>query len=263
MTPSNSIQKAILLLGDGSNGKSTYLRGCEAFIGRQNIAALSLHKLEQDRFALARLVGKLANICYDLPTAHLSSTSNFKALTGGDVLLAERKFCDSFEFLPFCKVIFSANRPPHSDDATHGFFRRWLVVPFLRCFEEGAKGTKTREEMDARLADPTELSGVLNKVLYALAKIRRSGFTESETTRQTWQEFKAVTDPLAVWLEQNTVLLPTAMVAKGELMAAFNRHLTDSGKPPMGKTAFGLALKRAVPGIEEAQRMLRGRMQWT
>jgi putative DNA primase/helicase len=220
---------------------------------------LSLHKLEQDKFSTARLIGKLANICPDLPAAHLSSTSTFKALTGGDVMLAERKFCDSFEFVPFSKLIFSANRPPHSDDSTHGFFRRWLVVPFLRSFEEGAKDTKPREELDAILADPAELSGVLNKALSALAKIRRSGFTESKTIRETRQEFKAVTDPLAVWLEQNTVQLPTAMVAKGELMGAFNRHLTGTGKPPMSQMALGQAMKRAVPGIEEAQRTWRGK----
>jgi putative DNA primase/helicase len=89
MMPTNPIQKAVLLLGEGSNGKSTYLRACVAFIGKSNTAALSLHKLEQDKFAAARLMGKLANVCPDLPTGHLTSTMMFKALTGGDVLSAE------------------------------------------------------------------------------------------------------------------------------------------------------------------------------
>ena len=53
-----------------------------AFIGKLNAAALSLHKIEQDKFAAARLFGKLANICPDLPTAHLSSTSMFQAFCG-------------------------------------------------------------------------------------------------------------------------------------------------------------------------------------
>jgi P4 family phage/plasmid primase-like protien len=258
MMPDTSIQKAVLLLGEGSNGKSTYLRAVQAFIGRHKTAALSLHKLEQDRFAVARLVGKLANICPDLPTAHLSSTSMFKALTGGDVLSAEYKFRDSFEFLPYCKLVFSANRPPQSDDATHGFFRRWQVVPFARCFEEGAKETIPREELDAILADPSELSGVLNKALLALVKIRRNGFTQSDSMRQAWDEFRTATDPLAVWLEQETIQLPTAMVAKSDLMIAFNKHLNDLGKPPMTKTAFGLAIKRARPEVTEAQRTWRG-----
>ena len=259
ITPVNDIQKAVLLLGEGSNGKSTYLSLCTAFIGRHNSAALSLHKLEQDRFAVARLVAKLANICPDLPTAHLSSTSMFKALTGGDVLSAEHKFRDSFEYTPYVKLVFSANKPPQSDDATHGFFRRWQVVPFMRCFEEGAKETKSRSELDARLTEPTELSGLLNKALSALQKIRQSGFSEAPSMRQAWDDFRTATDPLRVWLDQETITLPTAMVSKWELMTAFNKHLVDAGKPPMVKTAFGLAIKRARPEIAEAQRNWRGR----
>jgi phage/plasmid-associated DNA primase len=100
-----------------------------AFIGKHNSTAASLHKLELDKFAGARLVGKLANICPDLPTSHLASTSIFKALTGGDVVTTEYKHKDSFEFTPFCKLLFSANKPPQSDDSTHGLFRRWQVIP--------------------------------------------------------------------------------------------------------------------------------------
>ena len=262
MTPENSIQKAVLLLGEGSNGKSAYLQACVAFVGRHNTAALSLHKIEQDKFAAARLMGKLANICPDLPTAHLSSTSMFKALTGGDVLSAEFKFRDSFEYTPFCKLVFSANKPPQSDDATHGFFRRWQVIPFLRCFEDDAVGTSRREDLDARLAAPAELSGVLNKALVALAQIRKVGFTQADSMRQAWDDFRTATDPLSVWLDQNTVELPNAMVAMGDLMVSFNKHLLAAGKSPMTKMAFGLALKRARKGIDKDQRTLRGRVQW-
>ncbi len=263
MTPENSIQKAVLLLGEGANGKSTYLRACAAFIGKHNTVALSLHKLEQDKFAAARLVGKLANICPDLPTAHLTSTSMFKALTGGDVLSAEYKFRDSFEYVPFAKLVFSANTPPHSDDATHGFFRRWQVVPFLKSFEDGDPATKTREELDAALANPTELSGVLNKALQALRKIRKAGFTQSKAMQEAWEEFRNATDPLAVWLAQATVQLPNVMISQTELRAAFNKYMEDSGKPGITKTAFGLALKRAAPTVEGAQRTLKGiSKQW-
>lgn len=80
--------------------------------------------------------------------------------------------------------------------------------------------------------------------------------------RQAWDDFRTATDPLVVWLDQQTLTLPTAMVAKSGLLAAFNKHLADSGKPPMTKMAFGLAMKRARPGISEAQRTLKGRVQW-
>jgi P4 family phage/plasmid primase-like protien len=263
MTPDTSIQKAVLLLGEGSNGKSTFLRACIAFIGKQNTAALSLHKLEQDKFAPARLVGKLANVCPDLPNAHLSSTSMFKAITGGDVLSAEYKFRDSFEYVPFCKLLFSAGSPPHSDDDTHGFFRRWQVVPFLRRFDQDAEGTVTREEIDARLSDPAELSGVLNKALLALATVRHGGFTDSDSMRQAWNEFRTATEPLAVWLDRYTVELPNVQVLQAELFTAFNAYMTDLGKQHPTKTAFGLALKRLRPRIEGKQLTHMGRShQW-
>jgi putative DNA primase/helicase len=263
LTSDRSIQKAILLLGEGSNGKSTYLRGIVNLVGKRNTTALSLHKIEQDRFAAARLIGKLANICPDLPTAHLSSTMMFKALTGGDVLSGEYKFKDSFEFLPFCKLVFSANKPPQSDDATHGFFRRWQVVPFDRSFEEGAADTVGREEMDARLANPAELSGVLNNALSALVGLRKYGFTQSESMRRSWEEFRTATDPLSVWLDQNTVDLPNVQILQTDLLLAFNKHMANLGKQPSTKTAFGLALKRVRPKIAVCQRTHMGKpRQW-
>ena len=105
ITPSRSSQKALLLLGEGSNGKSTYLRAVGAFVGSTNAAGVSLHKLESDRFATARLMGKLANICPDLPSTHLTETSVFKAIVGGDDLHAEYNYAESLEFQPYCRLV--------------------------------------------------------------------------------------------------------------------------------------------------------------
>lgn len=134
MTADTSMQKAILFKGEGGNGKSTYLRGVIAFLERHNVASLSLQKLETDRCAAARLVGKLANICPDLPSEHLAGTSMFKAITGGDIVTAAYKYRDSFEFIPFARLVFSANHLPRSSDGSPAFFDRWVVIPFRRSF---------------------------------------------------------------------------------------------------------------------------------
>jgi putative DNA primase/helicase len=111
MVPNTSIQKAVLLMGEGANGKSTWLSLLIAFIGKTNTSSVSLHKLESDRFAAARLIGKFANICPDLPSEHLAGTSVFKAITGGDSMPGEYKFKDSFDFVPYARLVFSANHP--------------------------------------------------------------------------------------------------------------------------------------------------------
>jgi P4 family phage/plasmid primase-like protien len=262
MTPNTSIQKAILLMGDGANGKSTYLRAVLAFIGKHNIAAVSLHRLENDRFSAARLIGRLANICPDLPGTELTSTSVFKAITGGDAMMAEYKFKDSFEFVPYARLVFSANHPPKSQDASPAFFRRWFVVPFERTFADGAPDTIPGDKLDAMLSDPAELSGVLNKALEALAAIRTRGLSESDSTLRATDEFRQATDPLAVWLDRKTILNPDAMTPQDYLHREYCRNCADAGRPTISKTAFGRAMKKLRPTVTDYQRTVNGMLTW-
>lgn len=260
MLPDTSIQKAVLLLGEGANGKSVWLNLLLNFLGRENVSALSLHKLEADKFAMARLVGKLANLGTDLPTSALASTSVFKAITGGDILCAERKYEPSFEFRSFARLLFSANSAPRSDDATHGFFRRWLVIPFTRTFDESDPATIPRAELDARLSQPGELAGLLNKALDALPVIRKGRFTESASTRDALGEFRRTTDPFGVWLDANVVERPDAMVAKDRLRSMYGQICQDAGRAVMGDVQFTAALKRLRPKVDAAKRRIDGKL---
>jgi putative DNA primase/helicase len=238
------------------------LRAVLAFIGKHNVAAVSLHKLENDRFSAARLIGRLTNICPDLASTDLTSTSVFKALTGGDPLMAEYKFKDSFKFLPYARQVFSVNHPPKSQDASPAFFRRWLVVPFERTFADGAPDTIPSDKLDAMLADPAELSGVLNKALEALAAIRTRGLSASASTNRATDEFRQATDPLAVWLDRKTTLHPDAVTPKDQLHREYCHDCSKAGRPTITKTAFGLAMKKLRPTVTDYQRKVNDVLSW-
>jgi putative DNA primase/helicase len=96
--PDNALQTAFMLLGPGANGKSTFINLLRALVGPENVAAIPLHQFDDDRFATAGLYGKLANTFADLDSRALSSSSMFKAITGGDAIQAERKFRPAFTF---------------------------------------------------------------------------------------------------------------------------------------------------------------------
>lgn len=254
-----SDQTAVLAVGPGGNGKSTLLDAVVAALGRENVSGLSLQRLESDKFSVVRLLGKLANVCADLPSDHLTSTSTFKALTGGDRLTAERKFQGSFEFTPFCRLIFSTNHYPQSKDSSQAFFRRWYVVPFDAVLEP-------REiilDLAAQLAAPLELSGALNKAIALLPNmIARGGLSQNETTRSAKMEFQEMTDPLAAWVDRYTILTPEGMVTKKDLLIAYNGTAEAAGRPPMSPKALYAGVKRLRPTIQEAQRSIRGSVQW-
>jgi putative DNA primase/helicase len=232
-------------------------------LGKANVAAVSLHKLESDCFVAARLLGKLANIAADLPSEHLAGTSIFKMITGGDVLTGERKYESSFDFVPFARLLFSANHPPRSSDSSQGFFDRWLVVPFARGFR-GSEQEIPRPVLDARLAAPPELSGVLNRALDALEAMERrgGGFTESASIRAAYAEFRDTTDPVAVWLDVATLDAPDMLVTKAQLLAAFNAEAERAGRPALTPTAFGRALRRLRPNLMDGQRTVGSKLQW-
>jgi putative DNA primase/helicase len=263
MLPDGAIQKAVLLIGAGGNGKSRYLRMALSFLGKSNVSSLSLHRLEADRFACGRLVGKLANICPDLPSEHLAGTSVFKAITGGDELTGEHKFLDSFDFTPFCRLLFSANHPPRAADASEGFFDRWLVVPFDRRFR-GEQREITSTVLDAMLSEPGEQSGLLNRALEALPGLRKRGrFSESDSTRAAFDEFHATTDPIAVWLDAHTVDEASAVTPQSALLAVYSRHCELKGIAPTTKNAFGRALHKLRPNVTDKQRTVGGKPnQW-
>jgi len=262
MLPDTGIQKAILLLGAGGNGKSVWLSLLVNFLGGGNVSALPLHKLESDRFAAARLIGKLANVCADLPTEHLSGTSTFKAVSGGDALTAEYKFRDSFDFTPFARLVFSANSPPRSQDASEGFFERWLVIPFEGKFR-GTGAEIPKPLLDAQLSQPGELSGLLNRALDGLEAIRARGgrLHSCPSIEAAHREFHATTDPLSVWLDGFTVDDIDAATPKRVLRTAYGAVCEQAGRPRPSEREFSLALRQHRPDVADGQRTLNGRRE--
>ena len=259
MLPHKHIQKAVLLLGEGGNGKSTLLNALRAFIGKGNTASVPLHKLEANHFSVIRLLGKLVNICPDLPSAYLETTATFKALTGfNDALEGERKHVqDSIEFEPYCRLLFLANRPPRSSDDSQGFFDRWLVVP-CEAQLRGTDRERSSDAMAAYLTSPVALSGALNRALECLPQIKRHGFQPTESTQRAFEEFRETTDPLATWLDRQTIISFGACIPKDALVSSYNQECERRNRAGVTKTAFTQALHRLRPIVAEDKRTVNG-----
>jgi P4 family phage/plasmid primase-like protien len=133
------LNKTFMLLGQGSNGKSTFLRMLRDILGKHNVASVPLQAFTNldYRFLWTRLVGKLVNIFADLPKVALSYTGVFKVLTGEDCMDFDRKGREPVGcYINYAKMVFSANELPETKDLTHAFFRRWVLVEFPNVFPE-------------------------------------------------------------------------------------------------------------------------------
>jgi putative DNA primase/helicase len=128
-----------MLIGSGSNGKSTFLRMLKDILGRHNVTSIPLQAFSSldYRFLWSGLVGKLANIFADIPKTPLKYTGVFKILTGEDCINIDRKGKEPIQcYTNYAKLIFSANELPETGDTTRAFFRRWILVEFPNTFPD-------------------------------------------------------------------------------------------------------------------------------
>jgi putative DNA primase/helicase len=166
--PRYVFNKAILLTGSGSNGKSTFLNLLLKILGKNNTSAVSLKRIvEGDKFASIELYHKLANISSELFQFRVTNTDLFKKLTGEDYIEGQKKFKDPIYFVNYAKLINATNELPIVKDQTYGFWRRWLVIEFPHQFENDPgffERTFTNEEIE----------GVITVSILAFARVMQN-----------------------------------------------------------------------------------------
>ena len=163
-------EKAVMLHGNGDNGKGVFIKLIEAFVGLKNCSHVALQELDNDKFASSDLHGKVANTFADLKSGKLLTTGNFKTPVSGDSVRAQEKYGKSFSFRNIAKMIFSTNKIPDSDDKSYAYYKKWLILSFDKVFRGTAKDT----DLINKLTMSNELSGLLNLALIALRQLKKT-----------------------------------------------------------------------------------------
>ena len=248
LTPYSGIQRLVILLGEGANGKTVYLEMLRRFLGRENCTAYSLQSLTTNRFAIAGLYGKLANISPELPSTALRQAGPLKTLTGLDTVEAEKKFRDSFNFVNTAKMIFATNTPPEISEDTLAVWRRFVVIDFPFRFT----GDRADKNLLAKLTTEKELSGLLNKALEGLARLKKIGdLSYTRSIEDTRNKYLLASNPVMAFIEERCEFDPWSTVMKKNLHQAFMEFCAENKLPGMTIKAFGHKIKKGYMLNEE------------
>jgi putative DNA primase/helicase len=198
-------QKAFLLYGDGSNGKSALLEILENLLGVENTSAVDLQELQESRFMVGRLYGKLSNIAGDIPNKTLKNTNRFKKLTGGDRIKGENKNEDAFFFRNSATLIFSANDMPKVENKQNAFYRRWCLIEFPYKFTEKNDQHKDKDKQIVEDIVGEEMSGILNWALKGLNRLQSQGsFTGQRKPSEIRKIYERNSSPIDYFLMEKT-----------------------------------------------------------
>jgi len=149
---------------------------------------------------------------------------------------------------PYCKLIVLTNDFPTNNDGSHGFFRRWLVLPFQTHFDEDSQ-----DKTLAKRIISDELPGVLLWALEGLARLKeRKRFTEPQACKDKLREFQIVCDPMISFKDDCLNIMtdgqtdgPSGEPAPG-IYSKYSEWCIDAGHYRLSRQKFYVSLERVT-----------------
>ena len=159
------------------------------------LSCLDINK-EQNR---ALLEGKPFNLAEETPSKALVDSANFKNIVTGGEMVIKSVYKKPYSVPNTAKLIMSCNEIPKSADTTSALYRRMLIVPWNRVFQEGTPGHDPFILQKLLL----ELPGIFNLVIAGYRRLKaQSGFTKSALSDQALTEYKESSDTVIPWAKE-------------------------------------------------------------
>lgn len=214
------------LEGKGGNGKGTFFRLCQQLIGLENTAATEFKQMEENRFEVAKFVGKRLVVITD-SDEYGGSVNRLKAMTGGDYIPIEEKFKQQKGgFVYGGMVMIASNFALRFKDNSSGVTRRRLNIRFdVSPTAEGKTYWQEKGGADAfENALAQEIPGLVNWIL----ELNQSDIPKIlKNLPKSVQEsnFKAMlnSEPVAQWLIERVAYAPGAYTRVGN----YDKQTTD------------------------------------
>lgn len=244
-------QKCIFLLGSGSNGKSLLLSFVEALIG-YNASHVPMKDIDGNRFAVYDMIGKPVNIDADASRWRLEETEKYKKITGGDSIRAEGKQKQGIDVTINNVMLVALNSMPMSNDKTHGFVRRNLIIPFTKKFVDKGQVLKKNESYkDPNLCDyiiKNELDIILAFALRGLKMIRANNYKIEETPliEKVNYEYQLENNSVLAFYDENkNGIYMYPEISASVLYDIYTTYCKNNEiETPVGRTSFGKEAKK-------------------
>ena len=190
------LEKTLVLVGSGANGKSVFFDIINALLGPDNVSNYNLQSLTNESgYQRAKLSDKLLNYASEI-SPNMDSTI-FKQLVSGEPVEARLPYKDPFLLTDYSKFIFNCNTLPRDVEQNEAFYRRFIIIEF--------KVTIPEEDRDPQLAKKiisSELTGVFNWVLEGLNRLlKNKKFTYSDKIEASVKDYRKQSDSVNLFLE--------------------------------------------------------------
>ena len=244
------MQKSLILVGEGANGKSTYMEMLGEVVGRDAHSAVSMQDMNnpQSRYSV---MNKLFNYSEETSMKAIADSSIFKTLVSGGMIEIKQLYTQPFMIPNRAKLIMAANNMPYSSDKSFAMYRRMLIVYFNARFDVGHEGhdphlrTKLREE----------LPGICNSLIKAYTRARSTlTLSGAERMHKVIRSYQLESDNVARFFNEQVITVgEVGYELTAEVYQAYVNFCEFENEDPVSRVSFGKQVARVAPQIAESR----------
>lgn len=249
--------RSLICWGPGEDGKSVFLKVLQSMVGEDNSASVAFKDLEDQNYR-ASLYGKALNVSTEIGREVLQSTY-FKAITTGDPISAAFKYQSPFTFKPYVKQAFATNDLPPVMDNTHGYYRRLLILKFVRQFKEGDP------DRDPNLEEKLKenLTGIFHWALAGLHRLMAQGyFSNCDEHIENIHEYKRLNDAVLCFVEDCLEIGEGYETEKKDVYTNYKNYCTANGSAPKKRERFWRDMHTVIKDLKMYRPSRNGERPW-
>lgn len=240
LTGSTKEQCLFILIGEGSNGKSTFLNTLRECLGDYAVqspaSALMVKNTSGIPNDIARLRGTRFVATSEVEQGQRFAEALVKQLTGGDTITARFLFQEYFEFVPLFKIWLAANHKPVIKGDDYAMWRRIRLVPFKVIIPPEQQDKELPKKLRA------ELPGILNWAIKGSLLWQANGLASPAAAIEATKAYQSEMDELGQWMSECCVLGPGASAKASVLLASYQGWAEQNGAASLNATTFGTKL---------------------
>ena len=248
-TGSTNEHALLLLVGEGSNGKSVFTKVLADLLGmyatRLPASALAVRRSDAIPNDIAMLAGTRMALASEMPSGMQLDEAKAKDLASDDTVTARFMHQNYFVFTPTHKLVLATNHLPIIQSSDGGIWRRLKVARFQATFDEKTRDPRLIEKLAA------ESSGVLNWLVQGCLEWQRRGLDTPQSIREWTGEYRQSLDVVGQFIDGACLLASddpehadAYRVSGAVLFDAYEQFARANGLPGMKGRSFGEAMKK-------------------
>lgn len=245
-------EKAFMLHGDGSNGKSVFMKVIAELFSNDKIAAVTPQSLgaSNAEYYRDKLRGKQVNIVNEAPQSDILTSDGLKSMVTGDLMFARPPYGDVVEFRPTLGVIIAANHLSVVKDDSDGFWRRWVIINFNRKFTDAEKD----RDLTKKIVHG-EIPGILNWAIEGAERLyEQEMYTEPASSIASVEKWRNNANPVMTFVkEELDINVKGEWVRAKDIYARYKDWCKEAGYYSLSRGNFYTRMKRGV-GINKTRR---------